>query len=69
MIGSHLYSSPMTEPQQRCGTCRWWTDPGPGADWGDCTAPIPEWVVVDERMGVSRDFSGWTCPTWEARDV
>ena len=57
----------MTSPQQRCGTCRWFTDPGPKRDWGDCIAPIPESVIVDDQLGVSRDWSGHNCPTWALR--
>lgn len=58
----------MTEPDKRCGTCRWWGD---GTEYSsgrrDCVAPIPE-SVADEYKFVMRPDDGTTCPCWEAKE-
>ena len=60
----------MTEPQQRCGTCRWRDDEPtvPGGVRYQCHGPIPAGRVPASimRATVYRMF-GTTCPTWALR--
>jgi hypothetical protein len=34
--------------KNNCGQCKHFEKPG-YANWGNCTAPYPEWVCVDEH--------------------
>lgn len=58
----------MTNPDQRCGTCRHY-DAG-GADYigdspdcGLCAAPVPDAVMVEGR-DIMQPQDGTTCPCW-----
>ncbi len=47
--------------QQCCGTCAFWSSSN-GAEFGRCTAPVPEWVT---REGDSMSKSdGTECTLW-----
>ena len=56
----------MTQPDQRCGTCKWWRRLIL-TDIGDCTAPIPSSIMV-EGTDVMTGHEGTSCPCWEAKE-
>ena len=55
------------EPQQRCGTCRWWRRAvATRTELAPCDVPIPSSIAgADTDLMYSDD--GTTCPTWALR--
>lgn len=56
------------EPQQRCGTCRWWNDRASGRPcrW-EPPEPADSYCVVDYVRSWTLTDDGQTCPTWALR--
>ena len=63
----------MTQPDQRCETCKWFDKDGVDcfgpystSDKGWCGAPVPEAVCVDYREPMAPS-DGAECQCWEAK--
>lgn len=51
----------MTDPDRRCGTCRWWER---DREYGTCSAPLPACII---SVCETHETQGTECPTWIAR--
>jgi len=58
----------MTEPQQRCGTCRWFGK-NPRFIYGSCEWPVEMPISLPDCLNHQQMMpdEGTTCPTWALR--
>jgi len=57
----------MSSPDQRCGTCKWWSGIAYRDGSRDCEAPIPHSVDIEHQNNMPANY-GTTCPCWEAKE-
>lgn len=57
----------MTNPDKRCGTCRWW-EYRPAFKMGDCMYQndvLPSSAILDHELMLAHE--GTNCPCWQPK--